>query len=154
MTSKAAIAGTFADIKTVRTRGVGQIVVEFPIERYAEVVNLFGAPTGETWLAVAKMNVEAEEQPARQEDKPCRSFSDLPRSQQAALCCQDEAFSNWLRCTFGGGPDDPSDTADIVRRFCDVSSRSELDRFAIAGERWERLYAQYLQDTGRMAEPR
>lgn len=58
--------------------------------------------------------------------KPHRSFSDLPLSQQCAVMCQDRIFARWLR-EMHGVDTDKEPVADYVRRYCQVSSRAELD---------------------------
>lgn len=149
MTSRAAIAGVYSDLKPVKTRGVLQIVVEVPMERADEVTQAFGWPQqGESqWLAVARMSGQTEpQQPA---EKPRRSFDELPRSQQAGLKCSDERFKHWLAAGSSGG-----DVAEKLRDELGVRSRSELDTNAEAAKRWDALLLRYQQDTGRMAEER
>lgn len=65
MNSNAIIAGTFADLKTVKTRSVVQMIVEVPIERAEEVVMMFGFPQpgSEVTVAVARL-IAKENSPA------------------------------------------------------------------------------------------
>ena len=52
-----AIAGTYSDLKFIKSRSVAQVVVEVPIERAADVVALFGTPQpgGEVWVGMARL---------------------------------------------------------------------------------------------------
>ena len=87
------------------------------------------------------------------EIKPKRAFHSLPRSQQAALKCQDHIFQEWrLGHSF---PDDATnETAITVRDWCMVNSRAEFDTDEKAGQRWDALLAEFERDTGRVAEAR
>lgn len=81
-------------------------------------------------------------------DKPRRHFSELPRSQQAALACEDKRFQDWLICR------DAEHAAQMVRGLCGVVSRADLDKHPEPSRVWDRLYAQYLAGTSQMAEER
>lgn len=156
MTDKAAIAGVYSDLKPVKTRGVLQIVIEVPMERADEVTRAFGWPQqGESqWLAVARMANEPAPEPEPQpQDKPQRRFEEMPRSQQAALKCQDDDFQEWIGAR--GRPEHrETDTIHHLRERLGVESRSQLDTNAEAAKRWDALLLRYQQDTGRMAEER
>ena len=62
-----------------------------------------------------------------------RRFAELPLGQQSALRCGSAAFQKFL------GASDALQAAEAVRRVCDVSSRSEFDSDAAAGQRWRAL---------------
>lgn len=44
MTELAAISGTFADFKLIKTRSVAQLVIEIPIEQSKKAIDAFGFP--------------------------------------------------------------------------------------------------------------
>ena len=146
-----AIQGTFADLKSVKTRSVVQMVIEIPIEQAERVVSMFGFPQPGAEIAVAvarldpekaKGSVGARETPA----KPKKRFHELPLSQQAALRCQDGGFREFLTAEHAMIRN--SDAADFVRRWCEVKSRAELDSNAKAASLWTSLNYGYEQATG------
>ena len=54
----AAIAGTFADLRTVKTRGICQLVIELPIEQADHALEMLGGvpqPGKEKWVGVARL---------------------------------------------------------------------------------------------------
>lgn len=77
-----------------------------------------------------------------------RTFSSLPKSQQAALKLADGAFSNWLvnqYCArFRIGPDDvvPIDDGQL-KRILNICSKKELDIDEDAGKRWLALLTDF-----------
>lgn len=151
MAANAVIDGTFSDLKTVKTRSVVQLVIEVPIERAAQVVEMFGFPQPGSEITVAVARLVAP--PVVEPEKPRRPFRSLPRSQQAALKCNDPDFQNWIGAR--GRPDMVGqDTARHLRERLGVQSRSELDETDAAGKRWDALLTEYEISTGRMPEPR
>ena len=166
MAKRAAISGVYSDLKTVKTRSVCQIVVEIPIERGKEIVDAFGFPQpgSEIHVAIARLNGEAGSNnisaKAPSTEAPVsptkRSFDELPYSQQAALKCQDAAFQKFIAerdpafnvasvDIFTNDPEERAKqiTAKIVRRYCNVESRSEILPDTDAGERWNSLMDEY-----------
>lgn len=81
-------------------------------------------------------------------DKPRRSFSELPYSQQAALACNDPVFQRWL---IGFLPDSGRPSRDaavaVLRDRLGVESRSELDRSADKAAAWSRLWETFSRYT-------
>src|SRR5690606_13932304 len=121
------------DLKTVKTRGVCQIVLEMPIEGMADAFALLGAPIpgNEVWVAVARLmtpeqlerGIEALAPPAPDEDKPPR-----PLSQVSAILCNIVAFRRFLHEKHGLDVIPTVDeAADWVREHCGVKSRREFD---------------------------
>lgn len=52
----AVFKATYANFKNVQGRKVLQIILEVPIEKAHEVLDVLGMPTaGDTWVAVAKL---------------------------------------------------------------------------------------------------
>lgn len=81
-------------------------------------------------------------------DKPRRVFRDMPRSQQAAIMCQDAGFQAHINAG------NREQAARRLRYSLGIESRADLDKDMEAAEKWDRLYAQFQQETGRMAEVR
>ena len=155
-----AVAGTYFDLKFIKTRKVAQMIVEVPIERAGEVVALFGTPMPdqEVWVAVAPLKT-ALPATARLKalheqifEKPKRKWDELKPSEQAGIACADEGFQKWVGSL--GWEVSEAGAAACVRRECDVESRREFDRDPIAETKWHTLYARYQRETGRVAEER
>ena len=160
-----AIQGTFADLKSVKTRSVVQMVVEIPIEQAEAVVKAFGFPQpgAEIAVAVARLDVKADKPPTtapewvgREAKKP---FKDYTLAQQSGMRCGDEMFRRWACWKFN--PTAPANhspdvewAANQVRAWCNVDSRSEFDTNADAGKRWLTLNAEFEEWNGMTAEQR
>ena len=72
-----------------------------------------------------------------------RKFSDMPRSAQAGMLCQDESFIQWI------GAHDPNNAAERVRAHCMVASRAELDTDKTGADRaWDTMVAKYREQMG------
>jgi len=141
MSDLATFKGTYSDIKLIRSRKVAVVCVEIPIEAATAFVNAFGMPdpASETWVALARINNMQNDTP-----KEKRPFSELPAAQQAALACKREAFQRYVYEQDGSGlVMDEDHTADYVRNWCGVESRSELASNANAAYQWEMLYQNF-----------
>jgi hypothetical protein len=141
----AAIQGTFAEVKFIKTRKVCQIVIELPIEQADAALSALGGvprPDAERWVAVAQLDPTAVVKPS-EPAKERRAFCDLPMSQQAALKSEDPVFVKWLRHEFGECFDGDAGAAQIIRGLCQVSSRSEILPGTRAGDRWIELLREY-----------
>ena len=92
-----------------------------------------------------------------------RSFHDMPRSQQAGMLCQDEAFKDWLMVQHGSrrflqnpkynGCLMPDLAANLIRDHFQIETRTRLDEPGI-WEGWDTFVARYRQETGQEPEPR
>jgi len=123
------------------------------------------SPAGpEPALVVAGASPEAEAQGQGKPGKPKRRFSEMPRSSQAAMLCENPVFQRWFLGSRifdegkenelrGNGPLTDI-TADHLRRWCVVESRREFDTDNAAGARWDILHSKYLYETNQMAEDR
>lgn len=90
-------------------------------------------------------------------EKPKRRFQDMPRSQQAEIKCNEPNFQRFLGIAPGPNLGSPAAKKWATRRIhtrLGIDSRSELDTNPEAAKAWDKLYAQYLADTGQMAEAR
>ena len=157
MTPPAAISGNFADIKLVKTRSVVQMVIEIPIERAKDVTDAFGwpQPGSEIHVAVARLKTETVEK----KRPPAQSRAELARR-----LCGVADFQDYLKERFYPGTSWQTlgnryeRASHWVKLECGIQSKSELDppdgnatSYAPA-EAWDRLYADFQQATGRMAE--
>lgn len=141
MTS-AAWSGDYADFKLIKTRKVFQVVIEMPIEQAAPFVAAFGMPDPSTGVPVALARLT--EEPKQPADKTGRSWDDIPKSQQAAMKCNDPDFRRFLALDFDGILMLDLDMAiDEVKRRCGVSSRKDILTDPVATKKWDRLYSDF-----------
>ena len=71
-------------------------------------------------------------------------MSDLGSPQQAALCCQSQAFQRFLYESAIAPEMSEGAAADAVRKHCDVSSRAEIGKSASSFNAWRRLYDRFV----------
>lgn len=147
------LQATYADLKTVKTRSVCQVVLEMPIEALTDVVRLLGAPVpgNEVWVAVARLNLAAKaEEPAQiehanddMEDEPGKP--PRPLSQVAGMLCNTPTFQQFIREKSDGWDHRPTslEAADWLRAVCGIQSRSELNTHPVATERFKKIRANY-----------
>jgi len=164
MSKPLAIRATFADMKIVKTRQVVQLILELPLADFDQAYEVLGGlpnPANERWFAIAAIKeVVPDNQPTQtrsttdawpepKQDKPARAkhgirpWRDLLPSSQAAIRCEEAAFTHFLR---EARPDDwheTQDTADCVRLICGVASRGELNSNHAARVIWHQLDAHY-----------
>ena len=154
---KAVIQGTFADLKSVKTRSVVQMVVEIPIEQAEQVVKAFGFPQpgAEIAVAVARLDPEKAKATPAPSEKPKERFADKRLSVQAGMRCSDGSFQLWLEKTGRTTTAHPNNAAEYVRMFCcEGHSRSFLDNVPEYGAAWAALNAGFEQDMLMRAEQR
>src|ERR1019366_715702 len=104
MNTPRAIDGDFADVRSVKTRSVIQMIIEIPIERGEELIRMFGFPQPgkPVRVAVARLNLKPELEVVPDTREPVsggnktgaggRSWSDLSPAQQAGIRCNEPAF--------------------------------------------------------------
>lgn len=153
-----AIAATFVDIRTVKSRGQVQLVFEVPIAGADAVLAALGGipqPQESRWVGIARLKdepasvapepaSEPQEPPPAEPAKVTRlherqPWSTLTRSQRAGIRCGDALFQQFLEVF------DAEQAAGEVRARCMVTSRSEFDRDIFAGERWDRLDGRFRE---------
>lgn len=177
MTVPAAITATFSDFRLVKTRKLAQLVFEVPIEEADRALSVLGGlprSDAERWCGIARLNAgrqdagpsplqRSPEAVAKTDDKPGkpkRHFSELPRSAQAAMLCENPVFQRWLLKAVGlGVPSDDCTTMDdwaakVIRIRCGVTSRSLLDKQDGAADIWDALHARFREENGMVAEER
>lgn len=156
MTDKAAIMGTFADLRSVKTRSVLQMIIEVPIEQAARVIEVFGFPQPGREIPVTVFRPAETEAVAVKagEPKSKTPFKDLRASQQAVLLCKDVVFLQWLEKKCFRSLGDEQETASALRHALGINSRAELDSDARATRLWRAMLEEFEKDAGRMAEVR
>lgn len=151
----AAFRATIHGLKTVPTRKVCQLTVEFPIEELARVAAI--AEHG-AWVGIARLEepgLSQKEQarepgrlktpvPRRQESAPAdaepRPWDALPLPTQAAIRCNDPLFRAFVRERKKW----PLDAAAYVRSACGVASRSFLTLDNKSGTNWRAIDSEFL----------
>lgn len=151
--AKAAIfAGSYCDMKFVRSRSVAQVIIELPIERSAEFIAAFGAPSpgAEVPVALARIDPNAEKaapEPRKPPAEPAakRRFAELSLAQQAGLRCADPEFQQFLTRREGGSDivNNAEMAAATVRELCHVESRSDIRAGDASGRLWKDLEAEF-----------
>lgn len=151
----AAISATFCGMRTVASRKVAQITMEVPIEQMGTVLTVLGPPSGidPQWVAIALLDVRAAEGAASKHPddgvKPPRerkAWHDYAWSQQAAICCNDQKFRQFLLEKDMLKPDalqDEKAAATAVRLICGVNTRADIKSGTPAGDKWRDLHGKY-----------
>ena len=138
MSALAATKGTFADFRLVKTRKVCQIFLEIPIEAAdAALAALGGLPRSdqETWVAIARLDLS--KAPDESTAKEHRIFCDLPGPTQAAIKCKDPLFRKFMNAS------DVDECALLVRKYCLVTSRSDIIIGSSHGDLWIDLLREF-----------
>tara|TARA_Y100000310_G_scaffold343106_1_gene449215 strand:+ start:356 stop:805 length:450 start_codon:yes stop_codon:yes gene_type:complete len=145
----AAIRGTYADLKFIKSRKVVQMVVEVPIEAGGALVEAFGVPRPdeEVWVAVALLRSDEDDIEIKPNTFTPTPFHELPRTQQAGILCADERFQKWL------GARSQEHAASVVKRKCGITSRRRLNDGDGARD-WDKLVEWYRAQTGQSTEER
>lgn len=162
MTAPAALAGSYADFKLVKTRAVAQLVIEIPIEQAEAAITMFGIPMAGTEIPVAiAMLVKETTAPkpvdiARSE-RAKLAYREMPEWQKAALraalLCGDPKFRNFLVERYDA-LDTEDSAAEAVRVICEVDSRRTIGLDERAFHAFIALETEYKIATGQMAERR
>jgi hypothetical protein len=129
---------TYSDLKTVKTRGVCQIILEMPIEGMADAFGLLGAPVpgNEVWVAVARLMTDAElVRGIEALAPPPRKPASL--AQIAGILCNERAFQQFIKVK------NADEAAEYVRAHCRVSSRANIDGNPDATEAFKTLKGEY-----------
>ena len=150
MSNLPVIAGIYADLRQVKSRGVWQVLVEIPSEAAEKLVETFGLPRQDepTWLAVARLKVppgasngaadrsSAEAgtptplKPAAPQAETKGGWYGLKPSARAALLCKEPEFQVWFLDHLEVAQDvaqTSDDVAGMLRSACAVFSRAALD---------------------------
>lgn len=171
----AAIAGSFADAKIVKTRSTLQLIIELPIEQADAALKALGGvpqPGREKPVAVALLDTDAitsgplaatpaaptpppdevHQAPAKQR-KPGAASSQDGVVRQAGILCNDRQFQLWLARkrhpvidSFELGPEG---AAKNLRIMCRVDSRREFAQPGPARDRFLKLADEFYRHIGR-----
>lgn len=161
MTDPAALAGSYADFKLVKTRAVAQLVIEIPIEQAEAAIKMFGIPMAGTEIPVAiAMLVKAPEEKTVDLSKSERGkeqYRAKDAMEQAAiravLLCKDLKFQLWASKQIEPGSDS-TDVADWLRRRLGIKSRNEISMKDGVYLAFLRLETDFKMAAGLIAEQR
>jgi hypothetical protein len=143
---RAIFQATFSDLKIIRGRKVGQIVLEVPIEGVDQALRALGGvprPDAEVWVAVARLDPKAVQHPPTPAEAPKKHSL----TQQAGILCNEPRFRTFLTEKMhpeADAVDNAEYAVEVVRDICEVKSRAEFDKDPEAGARWRELHAEYL----------
>ncbi len=172
MTAPSVIAGVYADLRQVKSRGVWQLVLDIPAEKVEGMVELFGMPRQDepTWLAVARLKVSpgpvhavhgvaAEGNPPLPSTGPGestrKSWYEQKPSARAGILCNSPAFWHWIE---DGSEDfaivNSQDAAAWLRVETGVSTRREYDTNPNACAKFEKIERAYRESRGLEAASR
>lgn len=172
-----AIACTFVDLRTVKTRKMIQIILEAPVEQAEAVIDLLGFPRADNPVHVAIARLmeapkggDAADYPVFQEPRELppdagahsqtgsivrKRWHELSRAQQAGIRCSEERFRAFLMDQHPNCGDGSEEwAARLVRSVCSVDTRTRLDVEEGAGSCWDRLDAEFRQWAGLEPEQR
>jgi hypothetical protein len=125
------IRGDFVDLKFLKSRKVCQLVIEVPIEHGPLVVAAFGTPNPAITVPVALARLD----PASVVEKPKGG----KLAQRAGILSSGDAlFHKFCEEVYG-----KTDAADVIRTFCGVKSRAELDHNERAASEFHTLERDY-----------
>jgi hypothetical protein len=148
----AAISGTFADFRTIKSRAVVQLLIEVPIEQADAALRALGGvpqPHDPKWVAIARLDPKAASK--ADEPKERKAWADLRPAEQAGIRCADPEFQRYLDREREWPTTNADEAADHVRGWCGIGSRAALNTNHRARVLWHQLDTEYLQATGRLA---
>ena len=139
MTEQHAFKATFSDFRIIKSRKVGVLLFEIPIELADEALRVLGGvprPDLTAWVGIAR--IHGEEAMREVVARERRRFADLSPAQQASLLCRDMEFRQFLRESGYPKVGTETDAATVVRFICGVQSRADLN-FGEPATKWEQL---------------
>ena len=132
--------------------------VEFQVHPNDDVSYMLKAGLNSRWTVVVVLLDDQEQPVAIDAESPKPNLpavapaKERSRTKAAAVACKENAeFQGWLSValgleigdTFGGTRE--KNAAVLVRLWCGVTSRAELDTDEAAGKRWDDLWFQFTQ---------
>jgi hypothetical protein len=160
------ISGTYSDFKLVKTRGVVQVIVEFPIEEANQVLESLGGlpmPGKEEHVSLGLRSrlMDIAEGRATGPDRHANlslvgkqryaAADEMEKARtRSALLAKDPQFIAWVNKTSDWvcGPD------EFIRVKCGVQSRSEIANNEFAYKQFLRLEGEFAAWAGRAPEIR
>lgn len=164
MNDKVAVMGDYVDIKWLHGLKVARVYVEIPIEESDRFIELFKRPdkASPVKVVIARLAEDvAEPLPsaaqaastptAPTEVKTRTPFRDMPRSQQAALKCQDGGFQEWIKRKYYTAwhevplcDEEPENAAnETLKAVCGIKSKKDLDAEGPSSRMWDQLRATF-----------
>lgn len=158
MTDPAAMQAEYVDYKNIKTRGVLQIHLEIPAEHAMEFLTAFGMPSPSQKIAITVLNVAPQMVSIKDGAFASADLKDKLEAsvehekakggklaQQAGILCNEVAF--WTFCNekldhYTKAKDEPT-AAQILRDWCLVGTRRELDHNPEAARKFLDLRASY-----------
>jgi hypothetical protein len=154
----AAIKGTFADFKLVKTRKLAQVVIEIPIEEADHALAVLGGlprSDHERWVAIARLAMAGAANPPQADTTlgSAVSAGDSPRSpatkrertpaERAGFLCTLVDFQNWAwklstSHTWIGETAEEA-CAHWLRQKCGVTSRAQITTNPDAHEAFKQI---------------
>lgn len=157
----AAVAGTFSDVKVIKSRKVCVLSIEVPIEKADEALRILGGiprPDEERWVGLARLNAgssngrtsDFDSENAGSSPAPAskKAWPDKTAAEQAGILCAEWRFQRFM-CA-----DSEEEAARRVRAHCGVKSRRDLDDSQRARVLWHGLDNDFRVSVGQMAAPR
>lgn len=154
MSAPAVVAGSYCDLKTIRTRQVLQMIIEIPLEQGEQLIDAFGFPNpgAEIRVAVARL-IDPAPTPAKQSDKSevaKAAYNAKSEGEQAvvraALLARDPRFQGYALAS------NETEAADYIRRRCAIESRREIATDATALDWFLMLETEFRQFAGLEAQ--
>ena len=157
MTDKAVIQAQLVDVRNVGFNKSVKLTLHVPAEQAHLVMSAFGWPTmiDPVPVAVARLDLKKVAGPlfddgmqqATTEPKakaPRRPVAPEKRlAQRSAILCGDLPFRKFLEGEVNQPIMDEATAADVLRKLCGVTSRSELVVGTEEGDRFEQLLGRY-----------
>jgi hypothetical protein len=138
----AAIQGSLVDAKNVAAHKCVRLSIDVPAELAKQVIDAFGWPTmaEPVPVAIARLNVGTQ----AQEPTEKKRWHELPPSQQAAIRCNEPAFTKFLEETKPQyGSLGEHEVAEVVRMLCGVDSRKDIRTGTQAAQKWFAIDSEY-----------
>jgi hypothetical protein len=170
MDKAAAFTATYSDFRLIKGRKVVQIVLEVPLEAADAAYTVLGGmpnPAAEIWCAVARLV-----QPAKEEREGAETLDDSTSTQPASgdvparapknklaqlagMLSKEPLFHRYLETVHDLPPVNEHTATFFIRRKCNVESRSQILVDTTAGERFLKLYDDFMRwrDSDTFLEP-
>ena len=138
MSEPRAIDGDYANFALVKTRGVCQVIVEFPIEHAEKVTRLLGFPHHGKIKRVAvallnepgpttQLDTGPAEGGAATTERNAAPPSPKPNSTRAVMMAKDARVQRYLTELAGYSVDAESKADVAIKKLCGVRSKSDLN---------------------------
>jgi hypothetical protein len=122
--TKAAIAGSFADFRIIKSRGVAQLVIEIDLANADAALAALGGvpqPASEKPVAVARLTDEATRKPSTSARERYEASDEAAQAvARAGILAADDAFHRWC------GADGKAAAVHYIRSACRVRSRADI----------------------------